>query len=815
MLARPTNALLTATLLCSMTGIAAAEDLPNLVIIVTDDQGIDAIEWPPNTALMQVHTPNLNAMAKQGVSFTNCRMNPNCSPTRAALMTGRYAIDTGVNGVLGRYWSPIASDPCHPDRTDLPEDVGKVTNRMALQHHERTIAEVLQSVGYYTVLIDKWHCGYNEAEEERGLLPHEQGFHEFFDWQDYICEGYSEGEFFADRHMTKMAQFAREAVARRGDKPYALFYHTITPHARHMDNTIGGGRAWWAIEDQSLVYWTGTWGDSKEARFVQNLEALDSVLYRDLLRQDNGRLGVLDGNRDYVAESNTIVIFTSDNGTDDRVSEFGEGRAKNSLFEGGIRVPLFVMGEGVPGNVGNPIMDDRQISHVDFYDTICDIVGATEAQRNNSLGSAVQYPRRSVSFAYPIGHRQTDEVRLFTCSSLGNADSGDQVFRVALVWDHWKLICNSDSNQGDGVYAVPTFDDMLNDEFYDLNLVTAKGDEDEDLLEGAMTVDQATAYYFMRDRLVDHWPSAVTVDASTVPAEYTVEHFAGQLAYVLVGHMVFDQTEQRYLYDDATEEFYDLGIDPYRTNNLVGQQMTPPQQAAYEAFREDLIELHNAGLASPDVALIDLPCVETLVANSDFETFNDGALTIGHEDVNGEDELEFRALLKFQIAGSIPDGFSLGDVLDAQIIVIIDSDSQEFEPDEYQANSYLSDDADTGVIEIFRQTQPWQTNYWSAHGATALGRFDPPPHIITVPFSEGERRKVRVLPMPSGTPISFGHSEDLKTLVQGWYNETIPNYGVLLKAYRLAPSELNPLLAGDQHLHFVRDAVLRLTLVRD
>ncbi len=86
--ARPMNALITATLLCSMTGIAAAEDLPNLVIIVTADQGIDAIEWPPNTALMQVHTPNLNAMAKQGVSFTNCRMNPNCSPTRAAWING-------------------------------------------------------------------------------------------------------------------------------------------------------------------------------------------------------------------------------------------------------------------------------------------------------------------------------------------------------------------------------------------------------------------------------------------------------------------------------------------------------------------------------------------------------------------------------------------------------------------------------------------------------------------------------------------------------------------------------------------------------
>lgn len=68
--------------------------------------------------------------------------------------------------------------------------------------------------------------------------------------------------------------------------------------------------------------------------------------------------------------------------------------------------------------------------------------------------------------------------------------------------------------------------------------------------------------------------------------------------------------------------------------------------------------------------------------------------------------------------------------------------------------------------------------------------------------------------MPSGNPVSFGHSSSLLTVVQGWHNQSMANYGVLLKAHRLDPSVGGDLLIGDQHLHFARDAVLRLTLDR-
>ena len=88
---------------CSLSTGAFAQSRPNLIFILTDDQGVDAIQWPVEPVDADMVTPTLYALASQGVSFSNCRVNPNCSPTRGCLMTGRSALDTGVCGVLGRH----------------------------------------------------------------------------------------------------------------------------------------------------------------------------------------------------------------------------------------------------------------------------------------------------------------------------------------------------------------------------------------------------------------------------------------------------------------------------------------------------------------------------------------------------------------------------------------------------------------------------------------------------------------------------------------------------------------------------------------
>ncbi len=409
---------------CSLASPVFAQEPPNLIFILTDDMGLEAIQWAGDEGQRSelIYTKNLNAMSQQGVSFRRCRVNPNCSPTRACLMTGRSALDNGVVGVLGRY-NPLddAGNPC--ESTALSGAPAWVTNRLALQTQERTIAEVLKQMGYYTILIDKWHLGYDEGypvSEGRELLPYTQGFDVFVDWMDDICDGYDDPEhyFYADHHMLRAMQAARDAVNNRPNPtttPYALFFHTITPHKRHSDGTSG----WWEIDDTSLLDETSEYGDTKEERFAQNVEALDTALLRELLRTGGDRLQVLDPETaEYQSQSNTIVFFLGDNGID----EILNSKAKNTLYEGGIRVPLFVMGEGITGTPYQDTLDDRQISHVDIYDTICDIVGAT-TERDNPNGA---FPRRGESFAYNIGYSQIEETRDITVCSLGNADTGDQ-----------------------------------------------------------------------------------------------------------------------------------------------------------------------------------------------------------------------------------------------------------------------------------------------------------------------------------------------------------------------------------------------------
>ncbi len=797
---------------CSFTVSALAQNRPNLIFILTDDQGIESIEGPywPND--MECETPTLRELARQGVSFTNCRVNPNCSPTRAALMTGRNACDTGVNGVLGRF-TPWDADPCTGD--PLEGEGAKVTNRLGLQTQEKTIAEVLRHLeqdGYYTILVDKWHLGYNEDDDDLGLLPTQQGFHVSYDWMATICD--DDPLQVGDEHMVDAYQWAVNAVNNRpwvGEEqmPYALFFHTITPHRRHGDEDpnypLTEGFHWWRVHKDLCPETWALWGydpghpnqnnnRGEQRRFIQNVEAIDTVI-RALLFD----LGVIqdDENRTYRSQSKSIVFFLGDNGTDHLVSTHGEGRAKNSTFEGGLRVPLFVMGEGITDRELENTENTRLINHVDSYDTIGDIVGASPSERDNEYG---RFPRRGISFAHAIGYGSPVDPRAFSLSSYGNREGGSHIWRVAFVWDHYKLVCNSDSNTGE--YNTPGLDDMLDDEFYDFSV----HGEDENLVHGYMTVEQMSAYLFMRDRLVDEWPTAVSVALPAEPNVFTVDHFItyqGGQTYVLVAYIENEDGEMTYVSD----EFFDLTADPDREYDLLAGQMTQLETQTYNQLVAEMEEMVLDGDAAPDLRVVDVPCSSYLIMRSDSSEVT-AELTPGHENVEdyGGDEFEYRARLKFEfpVTFELPPGFEWSDLIDAQIIVAFKRDSVA-----WKQEGYYDNDTDTGLITIHRMTT-WTSELFNANNYETgeLGSVDLPPHIIPDPPNP-----IRAVPMKYGNPVSFGHSEALGTLAADWASQSIPNYGVLFKAERLGTGS-NP-LPGDQHVHFLKQAVLRLTFGRD
>lgn len=494
-----------------LTATAMSQPRPNIIFVLTDDQGTESIEgthWPNQ---MDVATPVLKRWADQGVSFTQCRVNPNCSPTRAAMLTGRNAFDTGVAGALSLAMGVWMQDV------------------FALQHHERTIAEVLSELAvdrYHTMLIDKWHVGYNDT-----LTPLDQGFDVFHDRLDYLWS--DDPDITGDEHITTMVDLAIAEVNNRpADTPYALFFHSINPHRREY---FDPDCVWWKVSDDLLDRTKHLNDDCGINRFKRIIEATDTELGR-LLHE----LGVTEPGTDrYLPDSNTIVFFVSDNGTDHFVSSFGT-RSKNTLFEGGIKVPFFVFGEGVTGDSRlEGTADSRQVSQVDFYDTICDIVDASPAERG-------EVSRRGMSFADSIGWEAGPlPQREYTLCTLSHPDP--ELHEAALIGDpttpggsRYKLIA-----RGGGT----GFADLAFDRFYDLETDPT---EMTKLLDTFMTDEQVEIYYEMRDAIVDYWPAAVGEpnDPIDLPRYSIAREFHGACLIVHV--------EDDVLLNSTNDEFYDL-----------------------------------------------------------------------------------------------------------------------------------------------------------------------------------------------------------------------------------------------------------------
>lgn len=303
------------------SSFAFAERRPNVVVILTDDQGYGDFSLRRNPILK---TPNLDRLAGESVEFTRFSVSPVCAPTRAALMTGRYPLRTGVHGVT--------------------------KGRETMRRNEVTIADCLKPAGYRTSLIGKWHLGENYP-----YVPHARGFDEFTGfrtghWNWYFDSpverngkpGQLKG-FIADALTDEAIEFVR----RPSRDPYFLYLAFNTPHApyqvpdAYFNKFAGHGLS---VENQTIY------------GMVSNLD-------------DN--IGRLLPNLD----DNTIVMFMCDNGPQtDRFNAGLRGR-KGSVYEGGTRSPLYVR---YPARLKGGRQIPHIAGHIDVLPTILDL---TQVQR--------------------------------------------------------------------------------------------------------------------------------------------------------------------------------------------------------------------------------------------------------------------------------------------------------------------------------------------------------------------------------------------------------------------------------------------------
>lgn len=313
-----------------MAAHAAPVPPPNVVLILTDDQGYGDVGCLGNT---RIHTPNMDRIAREGVQFTRFHVSPVCAPTRASLMTGRYNYRTCVTDTyLGRAMM-------HPD--------------------EVTIAQVFRNAGYRTGIFGKWHLGdnYPMRATDRGWdtsIVHRGGglsqpageFNEryfnpvlLYDGVPRQATGYCTDIYTRD---------AIEFIEQNRHRPFFTYLATNAPHSPpDVDQR-------WAAPYRAAGF--NDW-DSKIYGMITNID--DNV----------GRL--LQRLHELKLEDNTIVIFMGDNGPERPRFNAGMRGLKCSVYEGGIRVPFFLRWPGrlKPGRV------DRLAAHIDVLPTLAEACG--------------------------------------------------------------------------------------------------------------------------------------------------------------------------------------------------------------------------------------------------------------------------------------------------------------------------------------------------------------------------------------------------------------------------------------------------------
>jgi arylsulfatase A-like enzyme len=283
---------------------------PNIIYIMTDDMGYGDLSC---YGQVNYATPNLDKLASQGVKFVNAyAAAPVCTPTRAAFMTGRYPARLSV-GLM----EPLVS----------PE----LNSAYGLTNDTPSLASLMKGSGYETILIGKWHLGFMQQQS-----PRKNGFDYFFGIHsggaDYISHQGANGSrthdlyeneamVYPQGYLTDLfTQKSIDFIKQKHSKPFFLSINFNAPHWPWQ------GPADKAYPDSTEF----TQGGSPQV-YAAMMKSLDEGIGKIMQALDDAQLS-----------SQTIVIFTNDNGGEKYSDSGGLSKSKMTLWEGGIRVPALV-----------------------------------------------------------------------------------------------------------------------------------------------------------------------------------------------------------------------------------------------------------------------------------------------------------------------------------------------------------------------------------------------------------------------------------------------------------------------------------------
>lgn len=341
------------TLLAAPALVFAANPKPNVVLIMADDMGSADLS---SYGATDIRTPHIDSIGKQGIRFTQAYCNaPECTPSRTALLTGRYQQRVGGMecalgvGNVGRYDEAIWL---------------RERNQMGLPFEEITIAKMLKQAGYDTACSGKWHLGYTSD-----FAPNGHGFDDYFgilggnaDYYKHTEEDgsnvlYENGKpIEREGYLTDLiGQRAVDWLKRRSNKPFFLYVPFSSPHSPYQSHSVKDIPA-------------GGYNRGSRKIYAEMVEAMDAQVGAILAQLD--RMG---------AASNTWVIFLSDNGGTNIGSNKPYRGNKSSVWEGGIRTACLMRWPGV----FRPGTETAQVSLM--FDITASIAAAAAAKPPRKL----------------------------------------------------------------------------------------------------------------------------------------------------------------------------------------------------------------------------------------------------------------------------------------------------------------------------------------------------------------------------------------------------------------------------------------------